>query len=145
MLRVKLYTKVLEKACSDVAIFVKRSFLFAAVSGELSPINLSPPPSLPQTRITPSSTFYGPNLLLTLLWKTPMLCVATSRALEDGGWIGCVCLWEWDGETREVGRGERERERSKWYKSVEIEQFQPTTRNKREHNTGPTCTVHGEL
>jgi hypothetical protein len=44
MLRAKLYTKVLEKACCNVAIFVKRSFLSAPVFGELSPINLSPPP-----------------------------------------------------------------------------------------------------
>jgi hypothetical protein len=115
---------------------VKRSFL----SSELSPINLSPlslpPPSLPQTRITPNSTFYGPNLLLTLLWKTPVLCMYV--LLLAGGWgrIGCVCLWGWE----EGWGGGAE---SKWYKSVEIAQFLPTTQNKREHSI--TWTVDGEL
>ena len=52
-----------------------------------------------------------------------MLCVATSQGHEDGGELDvCVCGNEMERRGKKVG-GARERQRSKWYKSVEIEQL----------------------
>ena len=117
ILLTKLYTKVEEKACCNIAIFVKRSLLFAPVSGELLPINLSPPPPLP-----PNTTPNPNHSQLYILWtqfainafveNTHAMCCNQPGAW-GWGWIGCVCLWEWDGAKREKGRGERERERDR--------------------------------
>jgi len=53
-----------------------------------------------------------------------MLCVATSQGREDGGeLVVCVCGNEMERRGIKVGESERERRRSKWYKSVEIEQL----------------------